>query len=118
MNVLVGKELCYFTSPYRLLHCQHLASYQAYDRSVTLSVPILVVYAGWFLALPIYSQKAGGKHPCQMASHSPVGGSLVLVLRRREGALPPGRKGGQVPAGGWLRLGQGSPNLSTSSDPT
>lgn len=67
MNVSVGKELYYFsrlTSPYRLLHCQHLASYQAYDHSVTLSTPILVVYAGWFLALSIYSQNARGEHLC------------------------------------------------------
>lgn len=85
MNVPVGKELCYFsrlTSPYRLLRCQHLASYQAYDHSATLSIPILVVYASWFLALPIYNQKAGGEHPWRMASYSPVGGSFVLVLWR------------------------------------
>lgn len=100
-----GKELRYFsrlTRPYRLLRCQRLASYQAYDHSVTLSIPIPVVYAGWFLALPIYSQKAGGEHPCRMASHSPVGGSFTLVLRRQERALPPGRKGRHVPAGGCL----------------
>lgn len=107
MNVPVGKELCCFsrlTSPYRLLRCQHLACYQAYDHSVTLSVPILVVYAGWFLALPIYSQKAGGEHPCQMASHSPVGGSFMLVLQKHERALLPGRKGRQEPAGGCLSV--------------